>query len=442
MTKRTVNRGFGLSVFTPRQSVATFLSMSKKTIVEFSRYPLSFGAIFLQIFLMVLMFMFAVFAFSSPTQALDTFEDVSLAGWSEDLSTYDLEGDFSQVTIGPEEEPAMAVHLNLTDPTHAYGVERNPQGSDDWSTHKHIEIGFFSDNGTTADVRIVLKGDSTDNGTWWISEAKSLSGGREVLTFNITRAEGLSLEHVDSLGVVFENADNGTTLYVTHVDMILTPLGARLAGVMMYGFLIFIFLSFILWEVGFSLREEQFRGTLESLYLSPANKFSNLVSRMFAIFLWISVIGSAALLVVGTVAGGLPLNNIALGFFVLFLTVSGILGLSFFVAGLTIKIKESAALLVNFLQFFFMIFCAAFFPFSALPPVVVDYISRWIPVSYGIDAFRSVLIGFPKGYPELMPFEIEMVIVILFGALTPLLGYLFYRRSERKARIQGTLSEY
>lgn len=90
---------------------------------------------------------------------------------------------------------------------------------------------------------------------------------------------------MDSLSIRFQNADNGTIVYFTQIDMVLTPQGARLAGVMMYGFVIFIFLSFTLWEVGFSIREEQFRGTLESLYLSPANKFSNLISRVFAIFM-------------------------------------------------------------------------------------------------------------------------------------------------------------
>lgn len=89
-----------------------------------------------------------------------------------------------------------------------------------------------------------------------------------------------------------------------------------------------------------------------------------------------------------------------------------------------------------------MIFCAAFFPFRALPSVVIHYISMWIPVSYGIDAFRSVLIGLPERYPELLPFQIEMVVVILFGILSPLLGHLFYRYSEKKARKEGTLSEY
>jgi hypothetical protein len=34
-----------------------------------------------------------------------------------------------------------------------------------------------------------------------------------------------------------------------------------------------------------------------------------------------------------------------------------------------------------------------------------------------------------------------MVVVVLFGILSPLLGYLYYVHSEKKARIQGTLSE-
>ncbi|MFQ6128870.1 MAG: ABC transporter permease [Thermoplasmata archaeon] len=445
MRKETRRRGFGLSDFSFRQSIATFLSMSKKTIVEFSRYPLSFGAIFLQIFLMVLMFMFAVFAFSAPTQALESFDNISQSGWIEDYSTSVVAGNFSQVDSGPYgEEPAMAVFLNLSDPSHIYGVERNPEGESDWKIFKQVEIELYSANGTDGDISIQLRGDSSRNETWWDSDVGSLGGGRETLVFNITDFSGdnRTLESVDALSIRFQNTSAGTVLYLIQIDMVLTPQGSRLAGVMMYGFIIFIFLSFILWEVGFSIREEQFRGTLETLYLSPANKLSNLISRIFAIFLWISVIASIALVVVATVAGGLPIHNIALAFAILFLTVSGILGMSFFVAGLTIKIKESAALFVNFLQFFFMIFCAAFFPFRALPAVITNYISMWIPVSYSIDAFRSVLIGFPEDFPELLPFEMEMVIVILFGILSPLLGYLFYRYSEKKARTEGTLSEY
>jgi ABC-type polysaccharide/polyol phosphate export permease len=83
-----------------------------------------------------------------------------------------------------------------------------------------------------------------------------------------------------------------------------------------------------------------------------------------------------------------------------------------------------------------------FFPFSALrnvSPAIVDYISALLPVSYCVDLFRSTLLGTP---PELAPWNVEWVIVLAFGLLSPLLGYLVYERIERKARMEGSLGEY
>lgn len=212
-----------------------------------------------------------------------------------------------------------------------------------------------------------------------------------------------------------------------------------IAGIMMYGFILNMFLIFVLWEIGFSIREEQYRGTLESLYLSPANKFSNLISRIFAIVIWTVAVVAIALVVVSYYVGGLPAENVLLALFVLFFSITGILGIGFMVASLILRLKESANLLVNVLQFFFMIFCAMFFPFSALPPEILNGITRWIPLSYGVDSFRSILVG---QSPELLALEWEIVIVVLFGILLPVIGYLLYRYNERKARLQGTLGEY
>jgi ABC-2 type transport system permease protein len=213
-----------------------------------------------------------------------------------------------------------------------------------------------------------------------------------------------------------------------------------LAGIMVYGFILNIFLIFVLWEIGFSIREEQYRGTLESLYLSPANKFSNLVSRIFAIGSWIVVMVVVALVIVNNYVGGLPVNDVFLALFVLAFAVSGIMGMGFAVSAIVLRLKESAELLVNVLQFFFMIFCAMFFPFSALPDWIVNWVSRWIPLSYGVDAFRSILVG---QTPELIDsIGIEIVIVVLFGIFSPIIGYLLYRHNERKARQEGSLAEY
>jgi len=191
------------------------------------------------------------------------------------------------------------------------------------------------------------------------------------------------------------------------------------AGMMTYGFVTSMFLGFTLWEMGFSLREEQVRGTLEALYLSPTNKFSNLTSRIFAIVVWTTIMCTAAVVLVNLLVGGLPLQNVGIGLVVLLFSISGFLGLGFLFAGVTIKLKETAQLLVNGLQFFFFIFSAQFFPFSVLPQPVRDYVSRWLPVSYAVDLFRTTLLGIR---PELMPndFVVEFAIVVAFGIVSPL----------------------
>jgi ABC-type polysaccharide/polyol phosphate export permease len=119
----------------------------------------------------------------------------------------------------------------------------------------------------------------------------------------------------------------------------------------------------------------------------------------------------------------------------------GTFGIGFAFAALTLVLKEAAQTLANFLQFAFLVLCANFFPFSALPPFLL-FFSRLLPPAYGVDAFRSALMGFPDGMPELAPFAVELIIVTAFGILMPIIGYWLYRWSEREARKRGSLSSY
>ncbi len=284
----TVSRGLGLGRYSLQQSAIVFLEMSRKTVVEFTRYPVAFISIFVQIFLIILMFLYAVFTFSSA-----------------------------------------------------------PPGD---------------------------------------------------------------------------------------------PSNQGIAGMLIYGFVINMFLTFTLWEIGFSIRDEQFRGTLESLYLSPANKFQNLVSRVFAVLLWTGAVSLAGVATVAGMVGGLPVNNLLLAALVLLLTIVAFLGLGFVFAAVTIRLKESAQFLVTFLQFFFIIFSAMFFPFAALPSSIVNGVSRWLPVSYNVDLFRSLLVG---RTPELIPdVWTEFLIVLLFAILSPAAGFYIYRWTENVVRVRGTLGEY
>lgn len=213
------------------------------------------------------------------------------------------------------------------------------------------------------------------------------------------------------------------------------------SGIIVYGFVLFIFLSDTLWTIGFNIRIEQRQGTLEQLYLSPANKFASLVSRVANLLFWTGLLVTAAVFFMRLLLGSLPLENIGLSIYLLLMNLLGIFGIGFAFAALTLRIKEAAETASNFLQFAFMILSAMFFPFSALPDWLLT-ISRLIPVSYGVDAFRSTIMGYPQGFPELAPIQTEIVIVTLYGLLMPLLGYYLYRRAEIYARVNGSLGEY
>jgi ABC-2 type transport system permease protein len=187
----------------------------------------------------------------------------------------------------------------------------------------------------------------------------------------------------DNAAAAFE-ANTGTANYI---------------GFMLIGSSVFSVVSMAFWHIANWLRWEMQTGTLEALYLAPTER------------IW--------------VAGGTILYS---------------LGRSIF-AALTLRVKETASTLANIGQFAFMILCASFFPFAALPEPVLA-ISRWIPLAYSVDAFRSTLMGYPPGFPELAPIETEILIVVIFGALMPILGYWLYRRAEDNARRSGSLGEY
>jgi len=213
------------------------------------------------------------------------------------------------------------------------------------------------------------------------------------------------------------------------------------SGVVVYGFILFMFMSDTLWTIGYNIRNEQVQGTLEQLYLSPASKFASLIARVTNTLVWTSLLSLTAAALMTMMIGKLPIDNPWLGLFLLIMTLSGTFGVGFIFAALTLRIKETAQTVANFLQFGLLVLCANFFPFSALPPYILS-ISRLIPLAYAVDAFRSAMMGFPPGFPELAPFPLELIITILFGLLMPPLGYLLYRRAENYARRHGSLSMY
>lgn len=217
--------------------------------------------------------------------------------------------------------------------------------------------------------------------------------------------------------------------------------GAGTSGVVVYGFVLFIFVSDTLWTIGYNVRHEQVQGTLEQLYLSPASKFSSLIARTFHLLVWTGLLCVVAAVIMSSMLGGLPMHNLELGAFLLVMNLMGTFGVGFAFAALTLRIRETANTVANLLQFAYLILCASFFPFSALPDWLLP-VSKAIPLSYGADIFRSTMMDYPPGFPELASIQTEIWITTIFGLVMPFFGYWLYRRAEKKAREKGTLSTY
>jgi ABC-2 type transport system permease protein len=213
------------------------------------------------------------------------------------------------------------------------------------------------------------------------------------------------------------------------------------AGVVVYGFVMFMFVSDTLWTIGFNVRHEQVQGTLEQLYLSPASKFASLVARVTHLLIWTSLLSLTSALLMRGMLGALPVYNPGKAVVLLAFILSGTFGIGFAFAALTLRVKETANSLVNMFQFVFMILGACFFPFRALPEWM-RWISRLLPTAYGVDIFRSTLMGYPPGFPELAPANVEVAIVVVFGLVMPVIGYRLFRRAERYAREKGSLGEF
>jgi ABC-2 type transport system permease protein len=212
--------------------------------------------------------------------------------------------------------------------------------------------------------------------------------------------------------------------------------GERLRGITLYGFVIYIFLSHTIWTVGLGIQKEKMEGTLTGLYLTPASRFLTLLSRSLVALTWTSVACFIGLLVVQVITGPLEFHSPWLALGILVFTVSGLIGLGFAIAGLALHFGESIDLFASIFEFGLMGLCAFFFPFSVLPPTLQN-ISRLIPLSYSVDAFRTVALG--ESHPELLPLKAELVIVVTTGLLGLLVGFIIYLISENKARRQGIL---
>jgi ABC-2 type transport system permease protein len=207
-------------------------------------------------------------------------------------------------------------------------------------------------------------------------------------------------------------------------------------GYIVVGTTVWMWQNIVLWDVGFGLRKEQMRGTLESNWLSPTWRFSYLLGQSgpqlitMATFISITVIEFGLLF-------GVRFNGSAwLAMLVMLASIPAVYGLGFAFASIVITAKE-AHTFVFLVRGLVMIFCGITFPVSLLPDWMQS-IANWLPQTYMIRAMRSAAFA-NASLADLMP---DIKALLLFGAFWLTLGYVLFVNMERRARQTGAIGQY
>ena len=212
--------------------------------------------------------------------------------------------------------------------------------------------------------------------------------------------------------------------------------GTDFIGYIVIGTTVWMWQNIVLWDVGFSLRNEQMRGTLESNWLSPTWRFSYLLGhtgpQVVSMLMFIIITALEFGLLFGIRLNGSPWMILLM----MLAAIPSIYGLGFAFASLVITVKEANAF-VFLIRGLVMIFCGITFPVTLLPGWMQS-IAKWLPQTYLIHGMRAA--AFSKAtVPELLP---DLIPLLAFGMFWLIIGYSTFVWMERRARRTGAIGQY
>ena len=207
-------------------------------------------------------------------------------------------------------------------------------------------------------------------------------------------------------------------------------------GYIVIGTTVWMWQNIVLWDVGFSLRNEQMRGTLESNWLSPTWRFSYLLGhtgpQIVSMLMFITITAIEFGLLFGIRLNG----SVWMILLMMLAAIPSVYGLGFAFASLVITVKEANAF-VFLIRGLVMIFCGITFPIVLLPEWMQS-IARWLPQTYLIHGMRAAAFS-NAGVRELAP---DLIPLLLFGSFWLVVGYFTFLWMERRARRTGAIGQY
>jgi ABC-2 type transport system permease protein len=206
-----------------------------------------------------------------------------------------------------------------------------------------------------------------------------------------------------------------------------------------------IFLGYITWmyammaigNVAYGVRGEMSAGTLEQMAMSPAPLGIVLLGRLIANLLVTTLQIALFSIALRYLAGiGAPMN--AAGLLVLLLTLLGILGLGFLIAGAVMVWKQVESL-ANLVQNVLLFLNGSLLPVEQMPPGL-STVARLFPSTQGIIVLRRVVLG-GQSLASVWT-DRSLLWLIVHSGLFLAAGWVVFVFCERTAKRRGSLGQY
>lgn len=194
------------------------------------------------------------------------------------------------------------------------------------------------------------------------------------------------------------------------------------------------YVSAVFWSIGTTLKDEMSTGVLESNWLAPVPRAVQLAGRtVFSVV--IVTMESVVLMIAMRAIFGFSLGrDIIPAILTALPMVIGIYGFGFAFAGLVLLMRE-ANTMIDISNFLINLLTGSNVPVTAFPRLLL-VIAMAIPLTYGYDAVRAILLG----TRTLLPLHVEQVILVGFMGIMIALGLWVFNLVERRCRRLGTIS--
>jgi len=209
------------------------------------------------------------------------------------------------------------------------------------------------------------------------------------------------------------------------------------AGFVFVGYAMYMWLSSLLWGSGTALRQEQMRGSLEAVFVTPASRLVPLfgpgVAMLIPMSLTFVIMGVALWAFFGVVP---PLAAVLQAAVVVITGVPALYAIGTLFAASVLRFGEVGPV-VQLVRGMFVLACGITFPVAMLP--LWAQVWAWLmPPTYIVEDLRRILLR-GANLADLGP---HIAIVLTIAALIALLAVFVFRALETSARRSGMLGRF